>query len=55
MKEPELFKPALLNVVHVAIILYITIGFVGYMAFGSMVEDLLLFNLPMDNDIYFSV
>lgn len=55
MKDPKEFKPALLNVVHVAVILYSIVGLVGYMAFGNKVADLLLFNLPMDNDFYYSI
>mmetsp|Transcript_17767 Transcript_17767/g.2462 ORF Transcript_17767/g.2462 Transcript_17767/m.2462 type:complete len:133 (+) Transcript_17767:146-544(+) len=55
MEKPKDFKPALLNVVHCAVFLYISVGFMGYMAFGSKVADLLLFNLPMDNDFYYSI
>lgn len=54
MKEPKKFKSPLgvLNVgMCVVIILYITIGFLGYLRYGEDIEGSVTLNLPIDEKL----
>ncbi|KAL4446107.1 hypothetical protein ABPG74_021646 [Tetrahymena malaccensis] len=49
MKQPTKFNSVLNYSISVAIALYILIGLIGYLTFGSGVNDIILFSFPDDN------
>ncbi|EAS07842.1 transmembrane amino acid transporter protein (macronuclear) [Tetrahymena thermophila SB210] len=52
MQEPTEFKKVLNYSLYIGIALYGCIGLSGYLAFGSGVRDIILFNFPMTNPLY---
>ncbi|KAL4491291.1 hypothetical protein ABPG72_021677 [Tetrahymena utriculariae] len=52
MQEPTEFKKVLNYSLYIGIIFYGCIGLSGYLAFGSSVRDIILFNFPMTNPLY---
>ncbi|CAL9733218.1 vacuolar amino acid transporter 4 [Monosporozyma servazzii] len=49
MKQPELFPKVLRSVIFAVTILFIGMGSIGYMIYGSDVETVILLNLPQQN------
>ncbi|CCH60107.1 hypothetical protein TBLA_0C03030 [Henningerozyma blattae CBS 6284] len=49
MKSPHHFKKSLILVLVIITLVFITIGLLGYSAFGSNVDTVLLQNFPQDN------
>lgn len=48
MKEPEKFPRALCGVMAVVAVLFATFGVLGYSAYGSDIQTVVLVNLPQD-------
>ncbi|KAK5773988.1 hypothetical protein RI543_004745 [Arxiozyma heterogenica] len=49
MKQPEHFPKVLRSVITVVTILFVTMGSIGYLIYGSNVETVILLNLPQQN------
>jgi len=52
MEEPEEFPIVYLNVTHIVNAMYIACGTGGYLLYGEMTKDIILFNLPMANYLF---
>lgn len=52
MKNQKEFKTVLKYSLGGGLVAYALIGLSGYLAFGSGVRDVILFNFPMNNPIY---
>lgn len=52
MKEPKEFPNVFLKVTHISNFLYVITGAVGYILYGPLTKDIILFNLPMANYVF---
>lgn len=49
MREPEKFPPVLAGVMFVVALLFAGFGVLGYAAFGSNIQTVVIVNLPQDD------
>ena len=52
MKKPKNFSRVLCYAMIVVTIIYVTIGTLGYLAFGNSIEDSVTLNLPKDKQLH---
>ena len=52
MKKPEDFVKVLQITLPLLVLFYISLGFFGYLAFGSNIKIIILFNFSMDDVIF---
>lgn len=52
MKKPKHFPRVLFYAMVVVTIIYVTIGTLGYLAFGNSIDDSITLNLPKDKHLH---
>ena len=51
MKTPKNFPRVLCYALILVTIIYVTIGLLGYLAFGNSIDDSITLNLPKDKNL----